>query len=594
MSIDSTINQGMKPWHKLLLLLAPFLSLGIYIALGHTWITQRGIDPYIYTGYIRSYAILLEDFGYTYYSNRLSHLIPSMLFIEWFGDWRGYQIYRLVLWSAGFWGSWMLARKFISGYWSLAIATLFVFHPWFNASLFWEHYDSTAIVWLLWLLVCIVQVIHRLQGAQRLSVGWLLGGGLCYLFAGNANSYLLGVGGLFWASAFLVVFVYRGFRKAVWFQFWGAIGFILGYVALVLILNLILYPNPEGWYYDLLSILMSLTFFDGGGVQWHRYIWEFVLERRGYYALLPLAVTGAVCYQCLLSLRHREKLADAWMVRWFTAINLILVTALFLTLDIVFRAAVINLFFYFVYWLPATFLGGLLLCQIICESMPIAEMASRVRLWKWSVAIAVGITLLVPVLLAQSSIATWTTLYIVLIGVLFIAIWVLLGKQFSIRRQGLAVIAGLALAVSIPLFNLASHRSYPTEDQQQIAKEQWMLVIEFAQLFEEVREPGERYMFWYNEDGLFDAINSYYLWGYSRLRSSGNGEGDFSKLKDEEKMKLKEVQQLILLGHSPQEIEAGVTTLDREGWQWTLQKEGKIGGDRVHCYYKILRLKQEL
>lgn len=578
-----------------LLLLLPGGMLALFIFLGFPWVQTRiTVDPYFYTAYIRDYQALIADYGYTYYGNRLSHLLPSMLFVEFFGDWYGYLIYRVFLWYAAFIGICLLGRRFCGFYTSMGIAALFVVHPWCYVSLFWEHYDSTALVLMIW-LACLLaySIAENLEKKVWCRYGFLAG--ITYLLAGNANSFLIGVGGALWLAQAITVWVDRGFKESVRSVCSGIIGFLIGYFALILIVNLFLVPDSSKWHFDLFSLTMSMSTFSGGLSTWHVNVWDFIKDNHAYQIFLPFLVTGGVLLYTLKLLSSKGGLCAQRRDALFLGISSLVSLLVYAAMDY-FEAAVFTHFFYFVYLMPVTWMGALFL---IGNGSSVGSRISPQR----------DITILGGIMLA-CFIIIWSQVNFHLVQeywfYAFIALSLALGiwlwrKNKTSLRSGVFIFVGSVCLCSAPLFNNGGLYPY-SRAEGEISKAILRETIRIGREIREVLVPGEIYRLWYynksdrsassyNSARRMDPVNSYFIWGRSRVHAE-NAPG-MPHLSSADLERIVGADQLVLLGFYAEEIEEGLSTLREAGFKWEVLFFREIHNPHVDYYYSVIQFTEK-
>ncbi len=584
-----------SPWLRALLLLvvAPLLLLVIRQALGHSWQTQgihKAVDPFIYTSYIHDYQGLIEDFGHTYYGNRVAHILPSQWMESLIGGWTGYQAYRVVLWMLAYWSGWLLARQFrLSDFWCMISAGVMISHPWFTASVFWDHYDSTAVVLLLWMMTGLVYALQRAGRGQRTYCIYFLTG-LVYLLVANSNSFLGGVGGIAWLVSFLLLFLVFRFRKAALAMASAIMGFIVGYALLVWVVNGLLLADESPMHYDLFSIGMSLNILGGGGVQWFQSITDYLYTNHGWHILLPLVL---LLILLVVSIRRQfwrgapYALQDT-MLSWFVVLVLAGTVILYCWLNLVVKAAVITLNYYFIYILPASWMAALLLLRESQNTVGNSSYESGKK--KEGIVIAAVICILLPAWTALTDYRILILIYLLLVVSAWGWCYWYGGLSRSNRSGALPMLGALLCLLSALLFNSMEYRAV-TREYHPYVRDVWEASRFIGKEVRQNKIPGARFAFWYdNREKAWYAINSYYLWGYSRLQAMDDSGAGMPVFTERERTRIEDYEQLILLGYSMAEIEAGLQVLQREGWQWQTLASGFYPGQEKQYHYCLIRI----
>lgn len=583
-------------WFKaFLLLVLPGGVLALFVFLDFPWVQTRiTVDPYLYTAYIRDYQALIADYGYTYYGNRLSHLLPSMLFVEWFGDWYGYLTYRIFLWYGAFIGICLLGRRFCGFYTSLGFAALFVIHPWCYVSLFWEHYDSTALVLMVWLACFLVYSIsdHR-EKKVWCRYGFLAG--LIYLLAGNANSFLIGVGGALWLAQAITVLIYRGFKESIRSVGSGIIGFLIGYFVLLLIVNLFLVPNSSKWHFDLFSLTLSMSAFSGWLSTWYVNVWDFIQQNNAYQIFLPFVIAVGVLLSAFRILKLKQSKCCQKRDAVFVGIASFFSLLVYFVMDR-FEAAVFTHFFYFVYLMPVTWLGALFLIGNGCSEE--ARNSSQRDI------ITLGGILLLCFFIMWGQVnfylvkEYWLFSFIVLS--LTLGIWLWRRLKTTKRNKALILVGSICLC-SAPLFNHGGLYPY-SKVEGDISKAILGATIKIGREVREVLVPGAIYKVWYynksdrsessyNSARRMDPVNSYFIWRLSQVQDR-DGAG-MPHLSPTELQRIVDADQLLLLGFYVEEIEDGLSALREAGFAWEVLFFREIHNPHVDYYYSVIRFTEK-
>ncbi len=515
-------------------------------------------DPWLYTGLIYGFQDLAEEFGVQYYSLRVGFLLPAIGFHELFGASLGYLLLRVVMLAALVVALAKVARVFVSAGWARCLAALTVLHPWVWRSLFWNYVDGMALVYLSGTFACVLALTGAADWRGR--TGWSLGAGGLMALTGGTNFFALGVATMIgiWP---LLAFLQRGkWRELLAAGAAVGAGFLVAYGALVAG-RYLLVPS-QAWQWDLFGLGMGAEMAKGGGAQWHQDPWQLVWKYGWVHLLIPAGVAvGALAAACFSPRENRLSVALAGLVLTATV-------GLYLVTDFGLKAAVISLFFYFVYLVVPTYVAG---CAIVGTIL--AGERDGVKSSGWIVAMgALG----VAAYLGREWLAAWSggVSPWLLVGIVFGA----LGAGFGLRRKmsAPALASGLivmGLSSQVVFYGVSAAYVPMTRKAAEIEAEALRLGFELRKAIGERPFESSRLGFWYPTNpgdvtGLLDAMNGLWYWGFSRVHSWSPEvpEPGMPELTEDEAERLPYFSQLAVLGWDREQVGKGLARLREEGW----------------------------
>lgn len=365
-------------------------------------LVQAGwIDPFLYTAYAHDFSALIERFGTTYYSLRGAHIFPALVFGRLFGSEPGYLIHRYLLLVAVAGSTWVALRPPFTPQAASAAVVGLLFSPWLLRSIFWDHYDASAIAYLF---VLISLLITLARGGFR-GRGGALAAGATLCLAANCNPYffLVGAGAL----VALPIAWREGLHRdrAARAAATSAMGFFLTYLLLVVLRYL--FSSGRALNFDQFSVLTTKQLLQTQGATWSISIAELLEADRAGVLILPVtALAGGVCL-----LRSRERftalpVADRHLrpLLEFSVLYAVVVTLLYAGTHVVFGIPVIAVLHYVVGALPAFTFVLASTWFVGAEAETAAAGRPRAVLWMNRVALISGVlTILIFIWLAGSS-----------------------------------------------------------------------------------------------------------------------------------------------------------------------------------------------
>jgi hypothetical protein len=528
-------------------------------------IQAGGLDAFIYTSYIQNYLDLAKRFGLTYYSTRVAHLYPAGLVVALFGTEPGYFVYRYLLLCTGLGAVWRLSEKHYGTPVALFAVALTACQPWLLRSLFWDHYDSSGVVYLL----LATAFLGTAMPEDRVRL--FLAGGF-YALATSCNLFLLAVGASLFVS-YVIVYVRRVSDIARFI----AVSFA-GFLAFYSPLCLMHYSElpRQGLFFDLLTLDFAESMVTGLGQQWH--VDVVPLVKQGWAHLLVPAT--ALSATAVLLLVHRAKRTAVLL---HAALNLAFVSVLYLMLDLLFKVAVISLFYYFIYLFPATWFSIIVL---VGETALAVE--DRMRRMVLCIAAAVSVV-------AYATYPRWSPLLfwtnvrcVAVLGVLCVAA---VAAPVRYARLGLIVLVLGTVASPVPFYRTPAGFYRAIHDGNPgLEWDVYRAAIELEHLVSRYPPSGGAAGFWYTNrpESLLNSVQSMFLWRYSRLAAPGDPNDGMPALPDPVRQRIPMFRYLFLLAERPEELEQGRQALDAAGVKTRILGKDSYNGQYFHMRCVVL------
>lgn len=525
------------------------------------------IDPFIYTGYIHDYRQLWEYFGATYYGNRVAAIDLSRITVSIAGDPYGYYLARyvlLVLMSASVMA---IARRYYGTTVAAASAALVAFSPWYLRSIAWDYIDGFAISYLFVAFACLI--------APRRHVGWWhAAAGAFFALAMNTNFFTLAVGGTFAPSWILLR---RGQPVGAYVKQAAALvaGFVLAYLALMVAVHLE-FPNRAFFFeWATLSMINDLLI-NGVSQEWFQPLAVF-LAKQHYYVFVPLSVCAALA---VVWFQTRTDAVPSERRSYVTAtlVYFTLMIVMYLVNHFVLHHGRITLFYYFSYGcIPACFAVIAVIGEVT------ARLDSR------AVRIALGSAVLLYIVAFVTVSPAWKFNPTVL------TVWavtaVALPVSAAFRGAAWRVWPILLCIVSMPLAFYHSSEDFVALHSGEQAAVEWDVYrasIDFEREIGRIFVPQEnKIKFWYDQSlphhGGIGAVQSIYLWGFSRVPKMPTVDADFRK-------RIVNARQLVLMGMTAEEVDRGLSALSTAGIEYRLVDRKGIGGSTWSFQFAAVEL----
>ena len=238
------------------------------------------VDPYIYAGYVHDYPRLLARFGPTYYSERIAFVYPERVFAHLFGLEGGYFALRLAMLASAVAATFAIGLRFYGFAPALLAAVWLSFTPWLPRALLWTYPDGFAAVYVLVGTACLlVPTRKRLIGH--------VAAGAAFALSADCNLFLLAICGLLgpgWA------FFYR--RDGVVWLARAILALAVGFFGTYLVMALFLYIRFPGYgfSFELRSIQEALTVVGGQQQVWYEPLSTIIWEYHDFKLLIPVTL----------------------------------------------------------------------------------------------------------------------------------------------------------------------------------------------------------------------------------------------------------------------------------------------------------------
>jgi len=556
-ALKSRILGNTSPW----LLLIPTLAFLVVTVSRNVLIQAGGLDAYIYTSYIQNYSDLAARYGLTYYSARIAHLYPAGLAVKVFGSYAGYFVYRFLLLTVALSAIWIFTRKD----YGVATAALGVVltscHPWLLRSLFWDHYDSSGVVYLLVATV----LIGTANPTSNLKV-FIAGG--AYALAANCNTFLVGVGGMLYVT-YILINLRSGLRNGLRFTGISFCGFLAFYFPLCII-HYVALP-AQGILFDLVAIRFSRTMMAGLGRVWHLDVIPLI-QKGWIHLLVPVIVLAAGAG---LAIIRRGKIRGVFM---FSVINLLLVVCLFVVVDTIYKIAVISLFYYFIYLFPATWL-----CLVAFMGECADGLDDRTT---YSIAAVSGVAALTAYIAYHSIAQTIVSLnvWVITVGAVMILACAIANRRASLRMVCAALFAILTPAAFYRM--PAGTYSAIHDGSPGLEWDVYRAALELQRMVSNDPPSAGTVGFWYtNRASLLNSVQSMYLWGPSRLASPADPGGGMPVLSPSDLRRLSQFRRIFLLSERENEIDEGLRALMAAGVKMRTIGRASYDGRFFHMIY---------
>ncbi|WP_371420916.1 hypothetical protein [Tardiphaga sp.] len=465
------------------------------------------IDPYVYTAYINDYFGTYQRFGQTYYSSRVAFIFVDAAFIKLFGQTAGPFLCRIALLTLAAFSALQIARRFFGLKAGIVIISWLCLIPWLLRSISWMYCDGFATVYT------IIGLAFLLTPTQRRKSGHFAAG-LTFSFAANCNLHLLVVIGAFVPSWFLLNY-HDLLRTKLLLIASALLGFLVGYAILQAAFSATI--GSYSTFLEAASIGTANSLLGGAAAAWFKPMSQIINEGLLIF-LIPMifAVTGA--YVLMI---HARSLRDSQ--RRFAGAAVLYVCVMLAATFIfhyIFKHGLVSLFFYEVYFLPSCVLVLIFVAGIASAQFPRHIM------------LATGLTcsLLIALWLARDRI----DVQLPFSGWAWLVGWI----TFCVGALALSRIKASSLTAPVALVMLcvttygivqwqpgtAYHYAiWPNRGTQGATERGVYQGAIFLQKFVNTHVPAQAPIgFWYGDkpsDHTLNAVQSIFLWGYTRLHS---------------------------------------------------------------------------
>ena len=504
------------------------------------------IDPYIYTGYINNFDDLFQRYGVTYYGVRFGLVAPAQLAAAILGPVGGYFAlrYAYVLVAAA--PFYILVRQRFGRLVAAVCVSLLLTSPYFARAVLWDHPDASGVPFLFAAISLLL-----IESRRR----WVLDScaAVCAGLALHSNIFVAAPLAIFIATWTLFTLlrqrdVRRVAKRLVILA--GGIGVITAIAAA--------YYSWRVNVTDIFSVTInkSVELASGGMAEWRTPGLEWVI--REWHVLTPavLSLLALVAWS-----KRRDGIQEA--VMWAGATG---TTAFFYIAQFLLGGNSLELFYYFSYLLPFVFLLiALIVGTLLNGSSPRWRAAAAALL----VSAAIGPWILYS--LGRGIVhPTRVGHHLTAIGAVSTAL--ILWRCLPRFRPVLSVCAAAALGFT--LFSSFARPVYARmiDSRVQAVRSDVDIYRVALQLIDRVprwsANPGA-VGFWYSNepaDSPVRAIQSTYLFGYSRVQGEGRGLPHLEAA-DLQRLARMRLKWLVLLAQTEAELARGRESLSRTGIQ---------------------------
>jgi hypothetical protein len=269
----------------------------------------------------------------------------------------------------------------------------------------------------------------------------------------------------------------------------------------------------------------------------------------------------------------------------------LLVTAFYYVEQFLLDSDVLQLFYYFSYFMPAVFLMLAFLWQTLWERT------------KRGAVVFIGVGL--AGLLAQWMLASWSrralsnltvSHWLVLAGVAAVAVhFATRESRWPVVQRGLPWIALVLLTGSVTA-GLTVYRSALRTDtaSNNLEMDVYRVALQFVRAVPKVADHPGAILFWYNNrDGSsINSVQSTYLWGYSKLNRNPPEDPGLPYLTESQLQTLRhpELQYLSLLCESEEELSQGLAALTRKSVAFKTADSRVLASGGYRIYYQLIEL----
>ena len=558
-------------WFEILflLLLPPLAFWLLNVSMVHQ---ANSLDPFIYTGYINNAEDLLRRFGILYYAVRFGFILPGRFFTWMLGPEPGYLALRYVLTLVSGVPLYLFARRIFNLPLAILAYVTLIVGPWFARTLLWDHPDASGVPFLL-AAMCILLLRRR--------PSWVRDGlaGACASMAVNSNFFTVAMLGIFGAVYVATSLLYGTnprtlVRRAIRF----AVGFLLvltaGYCYYWWILGV-----PSNIFKPTLSIVQGLS---QGGMKVYRTpgaAWVLRL----FHVMVPVLLS--VC--CLLAVASRRMRFETVVC----AASGTGVIAFFYVHQFLMDGDTLELYYYFSYSLPTTFLMLVSLWYALWE-----RMAQRPGVF-----LAVALTgTLIPLAtinvhagwFEDGGLPRWeglATVSIVMVALTRVP-WRWRSVQVAVPMLALVSIAFSIAGGLNGFYRIA--RPFGAYDETE--RDLYRVALQFIKEVPKLSEGPGNVLFWYNNrpGNTINSVQSTYLYGYSRMSQFPPGDPGMPHIGEFQMSQLRslDVRYLVILGELPQEVPAALQALTQAGSGYDLLSTRHLHSGSQHVYWQLVEL----
>jgi hypothetical protein len=525
---------------------------------GHLYQIGR-IDPLVYVGYATAWDHLLDQFGRSYYSARVSHIFPLRFLFSVTDPFVAFLIWKAVTCALFVVAIFRISKFFYRDDepWVSPIAV--IFSPLLQYTLTSTYVTGTAIAYFLLSLSYLLAPI-----GNRAALSAMLAG----VFAAFAiNAYL-------WLAAFVILFGPSLLLITSWRDSKGGLsiprigafftaGALVGYGALTAV-GYILNPS-HGFFLDADTFSTALWLLSGGATEWHKPLRLALVVENRWYILAPFFLLFAAFTFIRDDFRQGKR--DKFLIG--AALYLVLIIALYSFDQFIRHSGSITTHFTYMN-IPLTLISVALIARVIRDSA---------RQWRLAKAAVLLLSLCAIWFLPTNA-----------------GVWVLLGVATAIAiTLALHMALPLAVGASMVLFSVSCFQTDPQlrpyaraeamvrlKEGHDHALERDLIrgAVSFARFVATNVNPKHKIRFWYDYDSPFlHSIQSTFLWGYTRFDTTPV-DPTSSKIPDLLIDEIRQTDQVVFLLGTEQNTDAVFSALKEAGIELDIVKSQCFDGNR--------------
>jgi hypothetical protein len=450
--------------------------------------------------------------------------------------------------------------------------------PWLGRSLLTTYIDGVACVYLLGGIAFAV-------APKQLRASGQFAAGAMFALAVNCNLAIAGVIAMF-MPAWAYLQQAHGRARIARDTLVIAGGFVFTYLCLIVGMR-IAYPQ-FGWFFESIAFKVGFELLGGGAAaNWFMPLGQIITNPEYSYLLIPVGYATVAAVLSLRSLLTSEgKILDREQRNFViaSAMFLIGVIALVLGLHLFLKAGWLSIYYYFIYFLPASMLA-------LISSVGVAE--ARLGAGKFRIIAFGNIALIGVIWLAEPRVpAIWTHLDLGNLGVFFCVAAALVATASWSRAAAASacVITGLMIIpLSVYLDQkadaISKNRAVAASERNSLEWDVYRGAVFLEEFVSAHLRPDQVVGFWYSNEKRHAAINSVqavFLWQYSRLASVTPGDPGMPLINQEFTARVAGTPYVVLLGLTADEVESGLQALRQAGFTYKeLQRqrfEGRVWG----------------
>lgn len=502
------------------------------------------LDPNVYAGYIHNYASLYSKYGQTYYSTRIAYLLPEMFSTWILGNYLGYFSVRLLLITGIAFSLHQLFSTYYLNSTGYVAGIFFLCISWFLSSLKWTHYDGFAAGYLF------LSMIFFYLGLRKMSpLWWFLSGAFSYL-ATNCNLLMLPISGIFYISVLVSeLFLSKDvYIKRLRPYFIGLLGYFTSF--LILSIMYVVIFKPTNWFLEKAAFDIAISQQKGGATTWFVGFHQMWTDKH-FFAFVPFIPLVMLLFRAntekATKLDHYQTL-----IILSSKINYLALLGFALFEHFYVQAGWFGYQYYVIYFLPGMYI---LLLSIVGVNF------KQIR--PFEICLMVGCLLSVIFF----TITPNTFQDFLLLKCLFTIVF-LLAVVSSILNRPRYYLSACMLILVLSQAVLSTDKFYKFPKNESFEWGVFQAGIKLQNFIDNHLPHKTSLLFFYsskrngNLDPTFDAIQSRFLWGYSRLQDGG--EVNF-KLPNNYRERLKPNTYIAILGMSNQELSEAKNALAQGG-----------------------------